>query len=891
MTTNALSLHSDSLKIRHGSVSLQESLNDYPRITLVEFQEPGTSRALGELLTHGGLVFSLDNISIEKCPIPVDNLQDKITYSYIHVSQKLLEFPIQVKDFTESASPSKKTKESNYYSIGSLVAFAKSRGRFGNVIPPAFLVELGKNPSPGETITLKDVIDPQLEVLNLVYDFTGDAASFIGLASKGKVLPNIVRNYTLGQGLYSAYFNSALTWKQKNNNEPDKGEKRKRFQQLKDKPYVLYEGDFNPHLPPPETADNSKYPRDLSIMFDNSGVTKTCKMTRYEWNKPSVELEATFGFAHAAIELVNDPNKPNTQSDRVIALMSEDVATSGNAYQEVLSSIKSGKFGYPDDADFSAGIIWRLISVKQKEYVYESLGITVSPKIKKPDGSYQSAQIAAGYEQFTNSSAQVLVREVSQGWELKRFAQEDAQNWTDGSIQSWLQLKALIEIGPTLTSSSVLAKQQYYWMLYYAKINLEKYLYRKIPLWEQVDYSIAAYSEFYKDAEKIDWQVNFLPKSAIIGNSSTEDEDEELIPVITPDVNWEPALMLLGQSRLKMSIGLSGNPDYDPYKRNYFATNPVSITTGSEEYELTVHSVLPSKNRKTSIGNLTPAQSAATGNHTSVKDVINNIGGQLSIPGTVYQTKDFTAIPDYGITGYPLPAVNPGKISGNTPLSLDDAEDRFSTTVSVRSAQDHSYKNHLTTTSFTISEGRPPGAVTRKPMFQEIEDNSADKSPYTNTVMLITSSNYSPYAPVSGSVNISAAESLGQALNGARFKLTMESVNASTTSMSLHFSSTLEPLLYLNKQVLLPNTNESWVVKGCTQSIHYTDGTAFMQPIELEAGLLLYPAINSRAVKIKPDKQDGQDSMEAEVTAQLPRRYGTPIEQIPANFGRWLDTN
>jgi len=873
--------NSAPILLENGSVSLQETLNQYPQLTLIEYAAPGITKKIGDTFSYAGLSFVLEGISIEKCPLVLENVRDKITYTYTHVTKKILEYPIRVADFLVSnkGSQSRMTANTYMFSIGSLVSYAQSKRGAASVNAPSFLVEISKNPSPEETITVKSFIDEKLEVLQLVYRFSGDSVSFVPLGSAAQINPAIVQNYTIGYGEIPAYKDSPLSWnKDKNENEAQTLDVKK-YKQIADKPYLVYEGDHNPHLPPPESVDATKTPRDLSIMIDSSGITKTCKLTKMEWGEPSVEIEATFGYAHAAVELVADPARPNVQSEDVIRLMSEDVAESGNAYQEVLSSIKSGKYGYPDDADFSNPIVWRLVSIKEKTYIYTPLALTINPKIKKADGTFESVQIADGLESYTTTNSQVLTKETTTGWHIARFAVEDAQNWTEGSIQSWLGLKTLLELKDTLTNSSILAKQQYYWMLYYAKINLEKYLYRKIPIWEQVDYSVEAYSKHYKDAEKVDWEVRYIPKNQLAGNEGSTDTTP--VAVVFPDPNWTPSLMVIARSRILMSIGLSGNPDYDPYVRNYYGTNPITVTTGSEEYEFTKYSILPSKNTRSNIADLYSS-------YVNAQNVVAAMASQLSTSGTMYQDKEFTNIPDYGIKDNPIPQLNPSKVLASLPTVVDDREEQYATLTALRVAQDHSFKSHVTTNTYVIAQGRPPNATIRKPVFEEVITDT-ENNPYPNTATLITSGNYTPMSEIISNVSISGAENINEALRGAGFKLTMEALASSSSSVTLDFIPGT-PRSMLNGRLRLPGTNSTWVAKSVTQSVQFTHDSGFVQPIEIECGILFNTSIASTTLQIKDENDNGKDSMEVEVTASVPNQYGTPIEEIPAGFSRWLDT-
>jgi hypothetical protein len=163
--------NSAPILLENGSVSLQETLNQYPQLTLIEYAAPGITKKIGDTFSYAGLSFVLEGISIEKCPLVLENVRDKITYTYTHVTKKILEYPIRVADFLVSnkGSQSRMTANTYMFSIGSLVSYAQSKRGAASVNAPSFLVEISKNPSPEETITVKSFIDEKLEVLQLAF--------------------------------------------------------------------------------------------------------------------------------------------------------------------------------------------------------------------------------------------------------------------------------------------------------------------------------------------------------------------------------------------------------------------------------------------------------------------------------------------------------------------------------------------------------------------------------------------------------------------------------------------------------------------------------------------------------------------------------------------------
>jgi hypothetical protein len=80
------------------------------------------------------------------------------------------------------------------------------------------------------------------------------------------------------------------------------------------------------------------------------------------------------------------------------------------------------------------------------------------------------------------------------------------------------------------------------------------------------------------------------------------------------------------------------------------------------------------------------------------------------------------------------------------------------------------------------------------------------------------------------------------------------------------------------------------VVKRATQVVQYSNGIPFPQNIQVECGALVGVGISSRTVQIA-DENNNQESVKVLINPILGQTYGTPLNQIPANFSRWLDSN
>lgn len=861
-----------SCPVRDGYVTLNEALNDYPKLTVVEFANNDPSLTTGSIFSYFGLTFILEGISVDSCP--VENFQKQITYTYVHKSKVIFEYPIRVYDFVQAYKNEaiKKTDSSYFFSIGTLIKWG-SRKTGGKVSGPAFTVELPKTPGPEDTTTIKEHMDEYMQRKGLVYQFSGAGASAVKIGTGGAVNSSVVSNYTIAKNAVPTYRRTILSWNKKDVYEEGEALLKKKYRRLDTKEYLLYEGDYKPHLPPGEDETESVQPRDLSIIKDNSGLTKSCKITKFKWGQPQFEINATFGYAHCALELVDDPEKPNQTTEAVLAALSGEVVEAGNAYQEVLTAIKNGKYGYPDDIAWAREPVWRLVSLKETDFIYQPLILNMSPMLKQEDGRLEPVTVPTEYQKYLNSNLEVLVKEQTKGWGLNRFAQEDPAEWTKGSIASWLSFNTLVNLKDDLEGDTVDSKQLYNWMLYSAKINLEQYLFRKIPLWEEVNYAIVPYTKYYKDLDEVDWQVQYIPKNVLTGK---DDADDTLMPVLFPDPNWTPDLMLISRSRYKSAFGVSGNPEYNPFTRNYYGSNPITLTTGEEEYELTRYNIMPSKNTKEEITRLHEG-------YSNLEDVMEAIEAGVLLPGTLFNdAHDYMTVSDYGIKGVALPELKPGKVKAPPPSKNKLLEDQYTTLTSLRVAQDQSFKSFVTTQSYSISEGRPPKATLRKPMYEEVKEE--EDSPYKNSLTYITSSISNGGIDIIPSVNIASANNIQEALEGAKNQLMMSILTSgSTASAQLLWTSIGRSLV--NGKVALPGGN--WIIKSCTQTVQSSDGVTFAQPIQIDAGTYIVPTLYKETVQLANENED-QSSAKVLLNAILPFKLGTPLENLPPNFSRWL---
>lgn len=770
------------LKTGTGSIKVDGSLNDYPQLTIVEYGVGLRADNIGSVTGAFGLTFVCDSCVIKKLPDsdPFKSVKvygkarivEEKTSSYVHASKAVYEAPIKVRVFVEENRKSavKVTDDSLYFPIGKLVPYARRySGGPGTVNVPSFIVKLSRFPGEDETVTLKDLVDGKVMTMGKVYSFDGATLSFKTLGAGGAAPSEMVGDFSVGSAGIASYKDTLLTWDE----DPIKEATDKSISvvRLDGQEYITYEGDYNPHVPPPSRF----VPRDLSPVADIGGITKEFKITKYKYGQPEEELEGVFGYAHAAIELVSDPARPNNSISAFLDAISGDPTGSGNALQEAAQSLFAEKLGIPS-IDLGNNMVWRLISIKRKKYNFQNLNLDIKPKIKNKDGTFSDIIVPKEYEELLKSNIQVLTEEETTGWELRRFQPEDSKNWTAGSVKAWLELKTLKEAGEQIASGD---PRIYNYMLYRAKCNLEQYLWRKIPIWERIRYAIEPYAKYYKDSAEIQWDVQYIPKNSLPQYKNSDDDTE--VPVLFPDADWSPGLMITSKNRYSTSVAAMGNPNFNPFQQSYYEINPTTIISGSEEIERVQYGILPSKNTNKKIGSLFQ-------NSVSIAALLSKASSDQGQTGTYYQTQPFTTVSDYGLASAAVPNV-PVSVPGSFPTNTSgDTVDRYVSYSTIKSASDNSFKSQIATSQFFISEGRPPQALTRKPSYDtKITDNP---SPYRDSVTYISSNSGNESGDYISSISIPGATNKAEAIAGAKFKLIIDQINASNGSAILSFAST-----------------------------------------------------------------------------------------------------
>lgn len=850
--------------ISNGSISISGSINDYPTANVTSYQRSGIAERIGAVKTFNGLTFMCISSSVKELPPGNPIARDctkEITSQYVHVSKSIYETPINVRKFlaTAGATPAKRSESFIWVPIGALVKYASERAK-GSVSVPSFLVKLSASPSVEESVTIRDLVDPMLAVRGLILDFSGSTLKTKRLGG-GSVGGSIVSDVSYGKGVFQGYKNTSLTWEKAD--EEVNTDRTYSIIKKSDEDYSIYEGSKDPHIAPTD-----RLPRDLSVMFDVSGITKDFSITVYKRGEIEAVLTGQFGYAQAALELVEDPLRANAEASALLDSLSGDPTTTGNALHEIASALSSGAYGYPDGGGFDTPV-WRCISAKYTKHVWTPFTVNIQARVKDEKGVYKPVTVPDAYQPLLNPRFEVLTKEISTGWELKRFSAEDAQTWDKGSIQSWIRLKAAVVAASALTDSENEAYIRY--SLYQAKLNLEKYLYRKIPIYEEVGYAAIPYARYYKDADDIQWTVEEIPENEINPKSS----NTEPIPVLFPDPSWAPSLMISARSRFHSSVAEMGNPDFNPYARSYYEINASTLISGKEEYELTKYTILPSANTK-------PALGGSYGQFGDVGAIISAIGGANSQPGTLNPRHEFMQVTDQGI-----PGASPGNVNVSVPIAFPQAAaasgvDRYSTTSSIRSAQDHSFTNSVTVVNSSVSQGRPPEARLRRINY---EVNNDSDSIHKDTATFISSNVVSvEYTP---SISVPGARNLSEAIQGAKHLLKLSMIQASSGGCQLSFTKSNVKYI-VGSSVSIPASGR-WVVKSYTASCQYSDGEPFPQPLQIEAGTYLEPNIRSSTIKIDSadNNNDNQPAMEVDIDANIPSIFAVDYN-APTNFGRWL---
>lgn len=934
----------------YGRIEFTETLDDFPALTVVRYSKIKPSIEIGNSITVGPYTLILESYSIEEPSAILDKSPlDKvftITENYVHPSKFILNTEINIKKFFESSeflniqslNNNKDYPDFILVNASSLVNYANTLATVNADVSLKgdFKVKLPKKPSDQDVIVLADLLDHYCLLYNSTYTFSQNTLSFSPLGEKNfetsfKPLNNIVMN----EGILPCYKNNLLTWDfeveqylanknlqtTSNNNllngEEDNEEsgytipEGPKYVEIDNKDTILYEGDFNPGSPPDYSSSGK--PRDISVMFDISGPTKSFKITQFKWGAPYAAIEGTFGYAHAALELVDDPNKPYDNKAYCELLTTLENIQSGNLGKVVFPNVDSYLLGYPDDINLANPLVWRLIKIVKTTYKYSPIKFKPTIKVKTKDGKVIDTKITDQdlLDKATACNLEVLVGEVSVGWELKRFATEDPTNFTEGSIAAWLQLNQLESIKDTLLGQNPTPEelQNYNYARYSSKVKLESYLYRKVPYKAVTYYKIEPYSKYYKDVDKINWHVEFIPKNKDAAKKPEWDANnpDNLIAIVYPDPNWVPALMLTGEVYCSSSIATQGNPDWNPWARTYYEMNPAIITTGSEEYRHTTYKILPSKN--------TVLNKDYSANIKTIVDQALNQAKNFS-NGTYYTPHAYMTVDSGSIKTLSIPNVD---VNFNTEslASKSSAEDRYVITT-VQRTSGESFTSKLRTVTTSVQTGRPPSATVRKPQYEEIPvesglDPSKENEKYkdnelteelnfdteSDKLYIINSNSVNGFNRLNDQ-NFNYCFCLNDALTCARSVLIKQALNTTTFNLNypfteVNFSSKVNSLISIG--------GVSWIIKSASISIEIYQGKPLPQYLNLEVGLFYKDAeitVNIVNVEKEKDEEDSdQNVIIPEPEGAAVSAGNVPIEledltldikslDIPSEYTRWI---
>jgi len=879
---NTTKLDLQGIDLANGVVKLDVSLNDYPRLNIVRYGKDLSPDSLGKVVVFEGLRFYCESSYIKRLPSAADLnplFADEITSTFVHVSKRVFEKPIRKRRKGKSNSY-KITTSYSFYNLDSYFNEANSEGSsFGANVEglSAGFVRIGKeeDTEDNESVTsLKALYEPRLKIAKKVWSFNQGRLSFKSLAQQscGIQPHHLVGDITTGISAIPTYQRTEITWEE----EPlaAKTSKSTQVVKLDDEKYYTYEGDWNPHMRPPTNLT----PRDLSANSDMGGTTKQFKITNYKFGQPDTEVEGVFGFAHAALELVADPARPNDLTDFFLNSIKGDASTSGNAIHEIAQAIVSETLGYPS-INLANSMEWRLISVKFKKYKYQTVPISFpTPYVRNEKGLLVPVTVPSEYDSFlTNLQIEVLTGEEAEGWELRRFATEDAKEWTKGSIAAWNRLNTAKTIGSAIQGADANITN---WLVLTEKLNLEQYLWRRIPIIEKVNYYIGAYADFYKDAEKVQWDVQYIPRNQVSQFQGSDDTTE--IPVLFPSVDWVPELMLLSRIRFTSSIATMGNPKFNPFAPNLYDTNPTTITSGSEEYEHISYSILPSQSTKPDINKLNAKR-------VDINQLVSIANAQQDLAGTRFKVHDYMQVNDYGLPGSNpfignIEVVGSYSADGSTPL------DKFISYVTIKSSQGEGIKNNKTASSFSTAEGRPPSATIRKPNYKQVIDDRASKPPYEDSKTYVSSNITNPGNDYITSYSASGARSFPEAVRAAEFELDLSQINSSSSSTLVTFTRKVDLGAICGSTIDIGVPGLVNVVKGASYEVQVANNQAFVQPLSVQIGSYIPTRCSGTSIRVNSNKYTDdrpvQGSGELDLNIDV-GNFGTQGMTFPKEYSRW----
>ena len=888
LVSNLANSAENPLRAVVGTYTLNQELDQPPSLSAVIYVVTlGEIPNLGSDLTFGNYNFYLTNYSYKESPQvqKVGNISVKyeVSLSYAHVSKLFTEKGINTAKFVLAYGRSAQIIGEQFYRFP-LAGLLSQVSLFTGINCPitglSGFVNLPYRPANTDFFTLRPFLDERSILDAKVAVFSKSGIDYVDLGSGRAITAVPLTEITLSDNETPCYKNTLLNW-----NGGTNYALQNTYVQVTDDEYVLYEGDSNPHLPPVEVGDGSLVPRDLSVFVDNGGLSKQFKITLYKYGQPNSEITGTYGFSHSALELVSNPLAPLNLDYSILDRMQSNPAAQANAFGGLLKDLANSAMGMVGQNIFARPIVWRITSIKQTDFIYQNLDLNIKPQVKDANGNYVATTVPPQFNNLLKCYSQVLVAEQSEGWAIKRFANEDAANWSKGSIEAWIRLKYLLDIG-SLVVNDPISLQYYYLSVYKAKCALESFLYRKIPITERVDYFIEPYSKYYKDGDRVDWNVEYIPKAQLPDVASTQDP----VAVLFPSPDWVPNLMVVAKSRYSISAGVSGNPEYNDQAASLWGKNPIYLTTGEEVYEHTRYMIRPSKTTKPNIDR--------------IYETFNDLGGLLTsinqnqlYSGTFYRPFSYMNVPDNAVIGNGvLPTIdtnrviatqqkkNPDTIPSYSTASNDASfkDDSYSIYGTIRTVADASFKGNIQSSSFSTALGRPPSATVRKPINQL--NPKQDKDGLKDSLTYITSNVRD--RNILSDITITGANNIQEAIKGATFKLHKDIFDGASLSTSFTWT----------QNAIKPNSvfqyfGQKWAAKSTTFTTQVINGGALNQPVSVTFGEVIpvtLTTVNTTATALNTIKGGLVTTVNVE---NLPNRIGNDLSGISAGFGRWTSSN
>ncbi len=888
LVSNFVATAENPLNAVAGTYTLNQNLNEPPSLSVLIYVAALTDvPALGSDLTFGNYDFYLTSYSYKESPqvqkIGNAVVRYEVSLTYAHVSRLFTEKGINTAKFVLAYGRSAQIIGEQFYRFPLLGILAQVSAFTGINCPITGLsgfVNLPYRPANTDFFSLRSFLDERAILDAKVAVFSKSGIDYVDLGSGRAITSSPLTEVTLSDNETPCYKNTLLNW-----NGGTNYALQNTYVQVTDDEYVLYEGDSNPHLPPVEVGDGSLVPRDLSVFVDNGGLSKQFKITLYKYGQPNSEISGTYGFSHSALELVSNPLAPLNIDYSILERMQSNPAAQENAFGGLLKDLANQAMGMVGTGIFARPIVWRVTSIKQTDFIYENLDLNIKPQVRDAYGNYVAITVPPQFNNLLKSSSQVLVAEQSEGWAIKRFANEDSANWSKGSIEAWIRLTYLLQIG-NLVPNDAISLQYYYLSVYKAKCALESFLYRKIPITERVDYFIEPFSKYYKDADRVDWGVEYIPKAQLPNVSTTQDP----VAVLFPSPDWVPNLMIVAKSRYLISAGVSGNPEYNDQAASLWGKNPIYLTTGEEVYEHTRYMVRPSKTTKPNIDRLYETFNDLGGLLTSIKD--NEL-----YRGTYYRPFSYMNVPDNALIGNGvLPTIDINKVIStqqkkdpNTIPSYSTAsndasfkDDSYSIYGTIRTVADASFKGNIQSSNFSTALGRPPSATVRKPVNQL--NPKQDKDGLKDSLTYLTSNVRD--RNILSDVTITGANNIQEAIKGATFKLHKDVFDGANLSTSFAWT----------QNAVKPNSvfqyfGQKWAAKSSTFTTQILNGGALNQPVSVTFGEVIpvtLTTVNTTVPALNTIK--GGLVTTVNVTG-LPDAVGVDVSGISQGFGRWVSSN